>query len=505
MPGEFILSIDQGTTNTKALLVDRRGEAVFRASMTLGILQPQAGFVEQDPVEIWNSVVAVAMECARYAHESGAAIAGIAISNQRETALAWRPGSDENGETPAGKPIASAISWQCRRSSEICDRLAIHGAQIREKTGLPLDPLVTASKWAWLLEARPELVELAQQGQLCFGTVDTWLIANLTCGAVHATDTSNASRTALLNLQTLDWDDEMLGLFGVPRAVLPRILQSSGVFGFCAAIPELEGVPIVSAIGDSHAALVGHGQYGPGTVKTTYGTGSSLMTLTDGLATPVEMLARTVAWSTREGVQFALEGNIAMTGSAVQWVGEFLGLENPTADTAALAETVSDAGGVVFVPAMVGLGAPYWDKEARGTIANLERSHTAAHLARAALDSIAFQVADVLLAMETAAEIELPVLLVDGGASRNDTLMQLQANVLMRPVHRASNEELSAIGAAWLGGLAIGWWNSFEELTSLHKQATTFTPNISLEECDAQRKSWKLAVRRARLCREEAP
>lgn len=504
MPGEFILSIDQGTTNTKALLVDRRGEAVFRVSVPLEISQPQASFVEQDPVEIWKSVLTVAMECASYARESGAEIAGIAITNQRETALAWQRGSDEGGATPAGRPMAKAISWQCRRSSEICDRLGKHSAQIREKTGLPLDPLVTASKWAWLLEARPELAELARQGQLCLGTVDSWIIANLTSGAVHATDTSNASRTALLNLITLDWDDGMLDLFGVPRAALPRILPSSGVFGLCASIPELAGVPIISAIGDSHAALAGHGQYRAGTVKATYGTGSSLMTLTDGLATPVETLARTVAWSTREGVQFALEGNIAMTGSAVQWVGEFLGLENPTADTVALAETVSDAGGVVFVPAMVGLGAPYWDKEARGTIMNLERSHTAAHLARAALDSIAFQVADVFFSMEAAAEIELPLLLADGGASRNDTLMQLQANMLMRPVHRASNEELSAIGAACLGGLAIGWWDSFEELASLGKKVTTFTPNISLEECDAQWRSWKLAVRRARLGSEEA-
>jgi glycerol kinase len=501
MPGEFILSIDQGTTNTKALLVDHSGEAVFRASMPLGILQPRHGFVEQDPVEIWKSVLAVAMECARYARESGAAIAGIAITNQRETALAWRPGIDEDTETPAGKPVANAISWQCRRSSEICDRLVMHNALIREKTGLPLDPLVTASKWAWLLEARPEL---ARQGQLCLGTMDSWIIANLTGGAVHATDTSNASRTALLNLRTLDWDDEMLDLFGVPRAALPRILPSSGAFGLCSSIPQLAGVPIISAIGDSHAALAGHGQYRPGTVKATYGTGSSLMTLTDRLATPVETLARTVAWSTRDGVQFALEGNIAMTGSAVQWVGEFLGLENPTADTAALAETVSDAGGVVFIPAMVGLGAPYWDKEARGTIANLERSHTAAHLARAALDSIAFQVADVFFSMEATAEIELLALLTDGGASRNDTLMQLQANMLMRPVHRASNEELSAIGAAWLGGLALGWWNSFEDLASLGKKVTTFTPNISLEECDEKRKGWKLAVRRARLSNEEA-
>jgi len=289
----------------------------------------------------------------------------------------------------------------------------------------------------------------------------------------------------------------------VPRAALPAILPSSGVFGICTAIPELFGVPIVSAIGDSHAALVGHGRYAPGTVKATYGTGSSLMTITTGLTAPVEALARTIAWSTRDSVQYALEGNIAMTGSAVQWVGEFLGLANPTADTVALAETVVAAEGVVFVPAMVGLGAPYWDKEARGTIVNLGRSHTAAHLARASLDAIAFQVADVLFAMESAAGIELPALLCDGGACRNDTLMQLQANLLMRPVHRGSDEELSALGAAWLGGLALGWWSSLEELSSLCNDTTVFVPAIPIAEWSSRRRSWDLAVRRARLSSED--
>ena len=504
MPGELILSIDQGTTNTKAVLVNRDGRAIFRATRSVSLLQPKPGFVEQDPLEIWQSVCGVADVCARYAEEKGAAIVGIAISNQRETALAWQPHGRGSDPSPAGKPVSNAVSWQCRRSSTVCDRIAYQAERIRIVAGLPLDPLVTASKWAWLFEESPEIAGLARSEEIRLGTVDTWIIANLTNSEVHATDHTNASRTALLNLETLDWDDEMLRLFGVERKALPVLMSSSGTFGVCTAIPELAGVPIVAAIGDSHAAFVGHGRYAPGTVKGTYGTGSSLMTLTAGLAAQAESLARTVAWSTRDGARFALEGNIAMTGSAVQWVGEFLGLPNPVMNTASLAETVPDAGGVVFVPAMVGLGAPHWDKGARGMIANLERSHTVAHLARAALDAIAFQVADVFFAMESAAKLELPTLLADGGASRNHTLMQLQADLLMRPVHRSADEELSALGAAWLGGLALGWWASLEEPAGLREDATIFTPAISRAEWDKRRKSWNLAVRRARLSEDEA-
>ena len=502
MPDELILTIDQGTTNTKALLVDRLGKAVFKASRPLQLLQPQRGFVEQDPVEIWNSVREVAIACAQHADNLGCRIAGIAITNQRETALAWRQVAGGEGASPAGNPLVNAISWQCRRSAGICNRLADHGARIQEVTGLPLDPLVTASKWAWLLENDWEYDSLLPGLRL--GTVDSWLIANLTGGEVHATDHSNASRTALLNLETLKWDDEMLQLFGIPASALPTIQLSSGWFGACTSIPELAGIPIVAAIGDSHAALAGHGHYGAGTVKATYGTGSSLMTLTEGLVSPVETLARTVAWSTREGVQYALEGNIAMTGSAVQWVGEFLGLPNPTADTVALAGAVPDSAGVVFVPAMVGLGAPYWDKGARGMISNLERSHTSAHLARAALDAIVFQIADVFFGMEQAAGVELPVLLADGGASSNDGLMQFQADVLMRSVQRAANEELSAVGAAWLGGLALGWWSCFRELAEIQQDPMTFAPKISTDEACLLRKRWSIAVGRARLPGEEA-
>ncbi len=490
MASEWILAIDQGTSNTKALLIDRQGRAVFRASAPLELIQPQPGYVEQNPLALWKSVCEVAEECTRHAAAHGGVIAAIAISNQRETAVTWR----SNGE-----PAGNAITWQCRRSAGLCDGLRDRAAEIQSATGLPLDPLLSATKWAWLLEQQPELRVMAETGEVRLGTVDSWLVYKLSGGRVHATDHTNASRTALLNLASLDWDEAMLSLFRIPRAALPSIRASSGICAECSSIPGLAGVPIASLIGDSHAALVGHGCYEPGTVKATYGTGSSLMMLTPALVSQTGVLARTVAWSAPAYVRYALEGNIAMSGAALQWVGEFLGLPHPAEDVAALAETVPDAAGVLLVPAMVGLGAPHWDASARGLIANLERSHTAAHLARAAVDAIAFQVADVLEAMESAAAVDLPVLLADGGATRNPALMQMQADIIGRPVHRATQEDLSARGAAMLAGLAINWWKSAADLTHLPKQVQTFEPRMSSDQREELRQSWRLAVRRARL------
>ncbi len=497
MTGEWILAIDQGTTNTKAILVDREGRIVYRASTPLEILQPQPGFVEQDPLAFWESVVQVIAACVRHVQAERAAIAGIAISNQRETAVAWRRAGAHS--SAAGEPVGNAITWQCRRSAPVCERLRAHAATIQSITGLPLDPLLSATKWAWLFDQHPELRAQAARGELHLGTVDAWLLYNLTAGKVHATDHTNASRTALLSLATLDWDPAMGDLFGIPRAALPMVRASSGDFATCAAIPELADVPIVAMIGDSHAALLGHGRYQPGTVKATYGTGSSLMMLTPEFVTEAKQLARTVAWSSEDGAHFALEGNIAMSGAAVQWVGEFLGLAHPVEDAAALAATVPDAAGLILVPAMVGLGAPYWDSAARGLVTNVERSHTAAHLARAAVDAIAFQVADVLEAMENAAHVTLPVLLADGGATRNDALMQMQADVLGRPVHRSTQEDLSARGAALLGGLALGWWRSLDELAALPKSVQPFEPKKSQADRERLRGAWRLAVERARL------
>jgi len=498
MPDQVILSIDQGTTNTKAMLVDRNGNSVYRTSRAVKLLQPQPGFVEQDPIELWLSVCAVLADCTKHAEKSEIRIEGIAISNQRETALIWQHEINATGSPGFGRPITNAISWQCRRSTDYCNRLRAEASQIRQKTGLPLDPLISASKWAYVFESRPELIKSAAAGAICLGNVDSWLVYNLTQGKVHATDHTNASRTALLSLNTLDWDDDLLDLFGIPRPAMPQIRSSSGLFGLCSAIPELNGVPIVSAIGDSHAAVLGHGHFSPGTIKATYGTGSSLMALTSGLVAESDALARTIAWSVNDCPHFALEGNIAMTGSAVQWVGTFLGLSNPTEAAVALADTVPDAGGVIFVPAMVGLGAPYWDYRARGMIANLERSHTAAHLARAAIEAIAYQVADVFYAMEQTTGMELPALFTDGAASRNSGLMQLQADLLLRPIYRSNNEELSALGAALLGGVALGWWDSVEDFGELATSVQTFMPRLTVQERDRRYDSWRHAVGRVR-------
>ena len=500
MPSEWILAIDQGTTSTKALLMDREGKSVHHASAPLGILQPQPGFVEQDPIALWESVVQVVEACVGHARLQRATIVGISITNQRETALVWRPGRGKGHA--AGEPVGNAITWQCRRSEPVCERLRADAARIQAVSGLPLDPLVSASKWAWVFEQHPELRGPAESGELILGTVDSWLLYNLTAGRVLATDHTNASRTALLNLVTLDWDGALLELFGIPRRALPVAQPSSGIFGACAAVPALAGVPIVAMIGDSHAAFVGHGRFASGAVKATYGTGSSLMMLTEGLVREAKNLARTVAWSGADGAHFALEGNIAMSGAAVQWVGEFLGLAHPIDDAAALAATVGDAAGIILVPAMVGLGAPHWDSSARGLITNIERSHTAAHLARAAIDAIAFQVADVLEAMEEAAQVRIPMLLADGGATRNDTLMQMQADVIGRPVHRSAEEDLSARGAALLGGMALGWWREVDELAALPSSAQSFEPRMIAADRERRRAAWRLAVRRARTKEE---
>ena len=494
MAGAWILTIDQGTTNTKALLIDREGLTAFRASAALELLQPRAGYVEQDPLALWRSVCEVLDECVRYAASHGAGIAGIALSNQRETAVMWRRD---------GKPVANAISWQCRRSAPVCERLRGSASMIQAVAGLPLDPLLSATKWAWAFDQQPELRAQAGSGELLLGTVDAWILYKLTNGLMHVTDHTNASRTALLSLDSLSWDDALLALFDIPQAALPEVRSSSGLLGECAAIPLLAGVPIAAAIGDSHAALVGHGSYEPGTVKATYGTGSSLMMLTPGLVAEAKLLARTVAWSARDGARCALEGNIAMSGAALQWVGEFLGLPRPVEDAAALAASVEDAAGIILVPAMVGLGAPHWDSAARGIVTNLERSHTAAHMARAAVDAIAFQVADVLEAMENAARVQLPVLLADGGATRNDPLMQMQADLIGRPVHRSEQEDLSARGAAMLAGLELGWWKSLDELGALPKAVQIFEPRMSVDRREQLRDGWRLAVRRARLRAKE--
>jgi glycerol kinase len=497
----YILAIDQGTTNTKGMLVGREGQPVFRASVPVKVSSPRIGWVEQDAVELWNSVVSVINECLAWAGQTQGRVDGVAISNQRETVVAW--------QRTSSTPVAPAVLWQCRRSAAICEELAADHREpmLRERTGLGIDPLFSASKIRWLLENVPGLRAQATAGDVCFGTIDSWLIWMLTLGKQHVCDASNASRTQLLNLESAEWDEDLLALFEVPRAALPVVKTSSGIFGECSGIEGLRGVPIVSAMGDSHAAMAGHACFRPGSVKATYGTGSSLMTLLPRLpqSRGQSKLAITIAWGlSRTGAQYALEGNISMTGSAVQWVGEFLGLADPVNDTVARAATVGDSGGVYFVPAMLGLGAPYWDSAARGTVTGLGRTSRAGHLALAAIEAIAFQIKDVLTAMVEESGYDLPALHVDGGATRNDGLMQFQADILGRPVIRSGHEDLSALGTAWFGGLTLGWWNTFADLAELQVQTEEFYPRMDRTEAETRYAEWKLAVQRARLKEAQA-
>ena len=491
MAAECILAIDQGTTNTKALLVGRDGSPVFCTSSSVRLIYTPEGHVEQDPMALWNSVRMVIADALALAKSRSIDIRAVAISNQRETAVAW------NAET--GEPVAPAVSWQCGRAAEICSRLAPHAAELRSKTGLPLAPLISAGKWAWLIENMPCVRTLAATGTLRLGTIDSWLIHQFTKGAIHATDHTNASRTGLLNLGTMRWDGQLAEIFAVPVQALPSVRNSAGSFGSCTGIPGLDGVPILSAIGDSHAAMFGQARYSQGVVKATYGTGSSLMAITPSLTADTPALARTIGWSIKDDIQFALEGNIAMTGSAVQWVGQFLGLDDPVTGAAALAKKVTNSAGIFFVPAMGGLGAPHWDAEACGLICGIGRNHTSAHLARAAIDAIAYQIADVFFAIEEAAGIEFKELCADGGATRNTELMQFQADVLGRPVLRSSTEELSALGAAWLAGLALGWWSLPAQIEALPHASDRFTPAMASPERNRLYAGWNAAVSRARL------
>src|SRR6266567_1106745 len=483
----LILSIDQGTTNTKALLVNRSGCPIFRSSCPVAILTSRDGYVEQDPEALWSSVCNVIDAAVQHAKVTGAHIEALAVSNQRETSIAW--------SASTGRAWSNAVSWQCGRSAGVCERLAANSDLFRAKTGLPLAPLVSAGKWAWLIANDPAVQKAVCESDICFGTVDSWLIARLTgMGKHHVTDLTNASRTGLLNLETLDWDSELLELFGIPATAMPGLVPSVGHLGTCNKLPGLSEIPILAVLGDSHAAMFGHGYFAPGSVKATYGTGSSLMALTPALLSDTPSLARTIAWSTPVGTQFALEGNIPMTGSVVQWLGEFLNLPDPTSAVAQLAASVDGAAGVYFVPAMLGLGAPHWDAGARGSITGLGRHHTSAHLARAALDAIAYQIADVFFAMQTASGIIFGELLADGGATRNSMLMQFQADIRGCPIIRSRNEEMSAIGAAWLAGLELGWWNGLPELELIARDADRFEPRMPENERTLLYQGWKDAV-----------
>jgi len=484
-----VLAIDQGTTNTKALLLGEGGEILSSASRPVPIRYPQPGWVEQDAMELWRSVQDAAADC--LAKAGCAAPDVIGISNQRESVIAW--------DRRNGTPVGPCISWQCRRTAPFCAELRRNGhdPMLIRRTGLAIDPVCSASKMRWLLERTPDGFRRASNGEIALGTVDSWLLWNLTGGAVHACDLTNASRTQLLNLEGLQWDKKLLGLFGIPEAALPSLHESGHCYGETAPSTGIPGgIPVSALAGDSHAALFGHAIFSPGAVKATYGTGSSLMTITREPAW-VDGLSTTVAWACGGATKYAVEGNIFATGGAVQWIGDFLGLADPARDAAQLAATVPDNGGVYLVPAFAGLGAPHWNDAARGSLGGLTRGSTPAHAARAALEAIAFQICDVSQAMEAAANQRIPALLADGGGTRNDLLMQFQADILDRPVVRSCSADVSAIGAAWLAGLAAGIWESLDALSALPRHEQRFEPAMPETERERLLSGWREAIWRA--------
>lgn len=474
----FVLAIDQGTTNTKALLVGAVGRVHHHASVPNVVTYPQSGWAEQSATELVGGVEQVIAEVVTKA--GGADILAVAISNQRESIVVW--------DAATGEPIGPCVIWQCRRSAPKCDALRDqgHAGTIEAKTGLALDPLFPAGKIAWLLDTIPGARDRADRGELRAGTVDSWLLWNFTHGKVHATDHSNASRTQLFNTETLQWDAELCALFGVPMSLLPVVQSSDAAFGSIAAGP-LAGVPIRAMIGDSHAALFGHGVRAPGTVKATYGTGTSLMALTPARVLSRNGLSSTIAWSQNGQVAHALEGNISVSGQAAAFMAQLLGLSDAAA-LSALAESVPHSNGAAFVPALVGLGAPHWRADARGTITGLTLGTTPAHLARAALEAIAFQVSDVFAAMEQDMGAPMAELRADGGASRNTFLMQFQADILDRAVATAAAPEVSALGAAALAFGSLGITMAPVPAAGRH------TPAMGAADRTAHRQRWHAAI-----------
>jgi glycerol kinase len=487
----LILAIDQGTTNTKALLVNPAGAIVARAACPVDVAYPRPAWVEQDGLALWHSVRQAADACLTQAGDPP--LAAVAIANQRETALIW--------DRRTGEPLGPAVVWQCRRTASFCEELRAQGAGelLHQRTGLALDPLFSASKLRWLLDHVPNGHARAAAGEICAGNVDSWLLWNLSGGEVHACDMTNAARTQLLDLRTQTWDAELCALFGVPQAALPRLQPSSSHFGTTVAVGRIPaGVPIGAMIGDSHAALFGQGGFEPGAIKATYGTGSSLMTPTNRPVISTRGLSTTVAWANPRPV-FALEGNITVTGAAVRWLAGLLGLSGGSAAVAALAEQVESSEGVYLVPAFAGLGAPYWNDAARGVFAGLTQATSAAHLARAAIESIAYQVRDVFDQMAAEAGVELTTLLADGGASQNDRLMQFQADILGQTVLRSASSDVSALGAAYLAGMTVGIWRSEAEIAALPRPRDRFEPRMTAAEREARYTGWREAVDRALL------
>ena len=489
----FVMALDQGTTSSRAILFDRDGAVVAADQHEFPQHFPKPGWVEHDPEEIWDSQLRAARGALRAAGVTGQDVAAIGITNQRETALVW--------ERESGESVYPAIVWQSRQTASICDALRARGLEdeVRARTGLVIDAYFSGTKVRFILDAVEGLQERAERGELAFGTVDSWLIHKLTKGRVHATERSNASRTLLYNIHSCEWDERMLEALRIPAAMLPEVRDSSGVFGV--ADPEWLGaeIPIAGVAGDQQAALFGQGCTARGQAKNTYGTGCFLLMNTGSEAVASETgLVTTIAWGLDGKVDYALEGSVFVAGAAVQWLRDGLGIIENASESEALARSVDDTGGVYLVPAFVGLGAPYWDERARGTIVGITRGTTRAHLVRAALESIAYQTRDVVECLQRDAGLVLESLRVDGGASQNEFLMQFQADVLGIPVERPTDLEISARGAALLAGLGVGFFRDVLEITARDETRSHFEPALTARSRESHYAGWKRAVERSR-------
>ena len=487
----YILALDQGTTSSRALLFDESGTIRAVAQREFAQIFPQPGWVEHNPKQISSSQIAVTLEAMTKVGALPREAAAIGIANQRETTIVW------NRET--GEPVYNAIVWQDRRTADFCERLRSegHGPLIQQRTGLLIDSYFSASKILWILDNVPGARGQAETGKLAFGTVDSWLLWTLTGGRVHATDASNASRTMLFNIHTGDWDRELLDLFRIPLSMMPAVQSSSEIYGEVTAAKGLETIPLAGIAGDQQAALFGQRCIRPGLTKNTYGTGCFMLQNTGHRAVPSSnRLVTTVAWKIKDATEYALEGSVFIGGAVVQWLRDGLGLIRQSKDVEALAKSVPDNSGVFFVPAFVGLGAPHWDSYARGSILGLTRGSTAGHLARAALESIAYQVADLLDAMRLDSGASVPELRVDGGAAANDNLMQFQSDILGVPVVRPAVTETTALGAAYLAGLAVGFWKT--DLDEAAANDRRFEPQMPSSQARKLRNRWNEAVSRAK-------
>ena len=488
----YIMALDAGTTSNRCILFNEKGEIVSVAQKEFTQIFPQPGWVEQDASEIWSTQLGVAVEAMSKIGVSANEIHAIGIANQRETTIVW--------DKTTGEPVYHAVVWQCRRTSEFCDELKERGLTklFRDKTGLVIDAYFSATKLKWILDQVPGARERAKKGELLFGTVDTWLMWKLTKGRVHATDYSNASRTMMYNINELCWDKEILDILDIPECMLPEVMPSSGLYGKTDSSFLGGEIPIAGVAGDQQAALFGQTCFLPGEAKNTYGTGCFLLMNTGTEARRSENnLLTTVGWNCGYGLRYALEGSVFIAGAVVQWLRDGLQIISDAAEIEPLASTVRDNGGVFFVPAFAGLGAPYWDQYARGAIVGLTRGVTRGHIARAAIEAIALQTLDIMDCMKKDSGLPLSTLRVDGGASRNNMLMQCQANVLGVPVERPMITETTALGAAYLAGLAVGFWDSEEEVSTLWKLDRRFEPAMDEERRAELLHNWHRAVGRA--------